>query len=108
MYQLVILDAARQEWLDAAVYYELQQTGLGEKFSEVLQQHIKLIQESPKHFQKTKKEYREAGTPPFPFVVVLRIDTAKNTVVIVPVFHTKESRKLNTIKNNYYTEYQRI
>lgn len=70
MFLLVLLEYARQEWLNASIYYELQKKGLGERFSATLQEYLKLIQNSPKHYRKTKKEYGEAPVSPFPFVIV--------------------------------------
>jgi hypothetical protein len=94
MFLLILLEDAKKEWLDASVYYELQKKGLGEKFSSALQEYLKLIQESPKHYQKTKKEYREILVSPFPFVIVFRIDKPENAIVVVSIFHTKRKPKL--------------
>jgi hypothetical protein len=93
MYLLTLLEEAMREWANASIYYELQKKGLGEKFSNAVIKQLKLVQESPKIYQKTKKEYREAAVPPFPFLIVFRIDKTKNVIVVVSIFHAKRKPK---------------
>ena len=33
MFELIVLEEAKKELIEAALYYELQRTGLGERFS---------------------------------------------------------------------------
>ncbi len=49
MYSLILLDEAKQEWLDSALYYEFKQKGLGERFSKTVETHLELISKAPKH-----------------------------------------------------------
>jgi plasmid stabilization system protein ParE len=93
MYSLVLLDEAKQEWLDSAFYYEFKQKGLGERFSKAVEDHLVLISKAPKHYKKTRKEYREAVIKHFPFLIIFRIEEAKNQIVVISVFHSKRHPK---------------
>lgn len=93
MYSLTFLEKAKREWIDSALYYEIQKEGLGIRFSETLLKQLTIIQKSPELYQKKKKEYREAPASPFPFIIVYRIDKTKKTVVVMAIFHTKRKPK---------------
>jgi hypothetical protein len=43
MYTLILLEEAKQEWLDASIYYELKQKGLGLRFTKAVEEHIDII-----------------------------------------------------------------
>jgi plasmid stabilization system protein ParE len=98
MYSLILLEDAKQEWLDSAFYYELKQKGLGERFSKAVEEHLESIVKTPKHYKKTKKEYREAVIKHFPFLVVFRIDEPENQIVVISIFHSKRHPKLKIKK----------
>ncbi len=49
-YKLIIRDEAELEIIEASVYYEKQQTGLGKRFLIHLQTYFDRIQTYPKHF----------------------------------------------------------
>lgn len=93
MLGLIILEEAKAELIEAALYYELQKTGLGERFSLAVKKQIDVILRTPKLYQRKKKEYREVLIKPFPFLLVYRIDSTKNRIVVVSVFHTKRNPK---------------
>ena len=91
MHSLLLLEDAKQEWQDAAEYYEFKQKGLGEKFHKKVLEGLFTIVKEPKHNRKTRKEYREYLINRFPFLIVYRIDEVIKTIVIVSVFHTKRN-----------------
>lgn len=93
MYSLILLEEAKQEWLDASFYYEGKQKGLGARFYKAVQEHIEIITKTPKHYKKVKREYREIVVKYFPFLVIFRIDEPKKVVVVVSVFHSKRHPK---------------
>ncbi|MBK6834955.1 MAG: type II toxin-antitoxin system RelE/ParE family toxin [Bacteroidetes bacterium] len=93
MYSLIILEEAKQEWFDATLYYESKQKGLGERFTLAVEEHFDIITETPKHFNKIKKEYRQVLVKRFPFLIIYRIDELQQAVVITSVFHSKRNPK---------------
>ncbi|MCC6372869.1 MAG: type II toxin-antitoxin system RelE/ParE family toxin [Bacteroidia bacterium] len=97
MYSVILLEEARNEWLDSAFYYEVQQKGLGERFSTIVKITLDKISENPKIFQKKKNDYRQAVLKPFPFVVLFIRDKHSDTIVVTGIFHTKRqpNKKFN-------------
>jgi len=91
MYTLIVLEEALIEWQEASIYYELQKVGLGETFSTTIEKNLEIIRFSPKHFQKTKKEYREAFAKPFPFTIVFRLE--QTNIFVISIIHTKRKTK---------------
>lgn len=93
MYSIILLEEAKKEWIESAVYYEIEKKGLGEKFSALIEVTLQQIAKNPKLFQKKKSHYREALLKPFPFVILFRIDKSIDAVVITGIFHTKRNPK---------------
>ena len=93
MYTLILLEEAKQEWLDASIYYETKQKGLGLRFSAAVEEHLNIITHTPKHYKKIKKEYREILIKHFPFLIIYRIDEVKKKIIVVSVFHAKRNPK---------------
>ena len=85
-YELEIKEEADLEIIDAYLYYESKQSGLGEKFLKQLDKYLERICENPKHFEIKKKDYREAYIRKFPYSVIFEIEEMK--VVIYSVFNT--------------------
>ncbi len=98
MYTLILLEEAKKEWLDASIYYELKQKGLGLRFTKAVEEHIDIITQTPKHYKKFKKDYREMLIKHFPFLIIYRIDETKKKIVIVSIFHAKRNPKGKTSK----------
>jgi len=53
-YELILQEEASLEILEAYIYYEDSQKGLGEKFMKHLDKYLRRIQNNPKHFQLKK------------------------------------------------------
>ena len=90
MYILEIKEEANLEIIDAYLYYENKQIGLGETFFEQLELYFDRITENPKHFE-VKNNYREAYIRKFPYLIIYRIE--KNKVVVYSVFNTPQNPK---------------
>ncbi len=90
---LVEFHAEASEDADAAyIWYELQQSGLGERFLKEVWQKIGVIIDAPQLFSsKTRKEYREAKVNDFPYIVVYKIYLRKKIVLISAIHHEKMS-----------------
>jgi hypothetical protein len=55
MYTLILLEEAKQEWLDASIYYELKQKGLGIRFTKAVEEHIDIITQIQSTSENSKK-----------------------------------------------------
>lgn len=87
-YELILQEEASQEILEAYIYYENAQEGLGEIFMKHLDKYLRRIQNNPKHFQ-FKKNYREAFIQKFPYLIVFDIIDYK--IIVLSVFNTHQN-----------------
>ncbi|WP_288459854.1 type II toxin-antitoxin system RelE/ParE family toxin [uncultured Chryseobacterium sp.] len=88
IYELIIQEEAGLEILEAYIYYENAQKGLGEKFMKQLNKYFVRIQDHPKHFE-IKKNYREAFVQKFPYLIIF--DIIDNKIIILSVFNTHQN-----------------
>jgi plasmid stabilization system protein ParE len=91
-YIVELFPKARLELLEARLWYEEQQQGLGKRFKEEVFRKIDLIQNNPLHYP-LKKGLREAQTEVFPYLIVYKVVKSRNMIVIVSIFHTSRHPK---------------
>ncbi len=84
---VIFLEEAEQEFLEAALYYENQAKGLGERLMTDVYQAIEDIISFPENAQKLTKDVRRKLLKRYPFGVLYRID--KEDIVIVAVMNLK-------------------
>lgn len=85
-YELIIRDEAELEIIEASIYYETQQVGLGKRFLAHLQTYLDRIQTYPEHFSIKRKPYREAFIKKFPYLIIYEL--TENKVIVFSVFNT--------------------
>jgi toxin ParE1/3/4 len=74
MYQLRVLQKAREDMQKSADWYEEQQDGLGERFLLHVIGTLRLIEVNPLHYEeKFSKQFRFAKVSIFPYVIVFKI-----------------------------------
>ncbi len=88
IYELFVQEEASLEILEAYIYYENAQAGLGEKFMKQLSKYFLRIQSNPKHFE-IKKNYREAFVQKFPYLIIF--DIIDNKIIVLSVFNTHQN-----------------
>ncbi|KGO86438.1 plasmid stabilization system [Flavobacterium rivuli WB 3.3-2 = DSM 21788] len=88
-FDLEIRDAANLEIINAYLYYEEQQLGLGDRFINILERHFEKISIHPEHYQIKRKPYREAVLSKFPFVIIYQFTNSK--IVVFSVFNTHQN-----------------
>ena len=84
---VVFLNEAEQELLEAALFYEKQARGLGKNFMEEVYQSIDTIVNFPLNSQKLTADIRRKLLKRYPFGVLYRIDNEK--IVIIAVMNLK-------------------
>jgi hypothetical protein len=84
---VVFLNEAEQELLEAALFYEKQARGLGKNFMEEVYQSIDTIVNFPLNSQKLTADIRRKLLKRYPFGVLYRIDS--ETIVIIAVMNLK-------------------
>jgi len=88
IYELIVQEEANLEILEAYLYYENAQKGLGEKFMKQLDKYFKRIKTHPKHFQ-IKKKYREAFLKKFPYLIIF--DVIDDKIIVLAVFNNHQN-----------------
>lgn len=83
-YHLEIKSEAKQDIIDGFLWYEEKKTGLGERFFHEVQNYLNYISQHPNHYQKRRKNYREAVLKVFPFVIIYEL--IESNIVVYSVF----------------------
>ena len=76
---------AESEMIDAAVWYETQQEGLGKRFLTSVQDALNRIELNPELFPVVEGDVRRCLTKTFPFGVLFR--DKPNIVAVMAVMH---------------------
>jgi len=90
-HKLRLTEKAQTEYIDAFLYYEGKQEGLGIRFEKEFDELIALIQDAPLLFSKKYKNFREPLLKNFPYLIVFEI--VEDIVVVQSVFHAKQDPK---------------
>ena len=87
--KVVFLRAARAEFDAAALWYDLQQAGLGMQFVSEINRVIDLASNYPERFPIKHIEIRCAQARRFPYSVFFRSEATR--VVVLSVFHARRN-----------------
>jgi plasmid stabilization system protein ParE len=89
------LRLAKEELNDASNYYEAQQQGLGEKFSQEVESTLERIRLLPNAWQPLSKNTRRCQTKKFPYAIIYQV--CENEILIIAISHIR--KKLNYWQN---------
>ncbi len=80
---------ARMEFYEAVVFYNIQKHGLGEDFTEEVEDTIERIKENPEAWSRlpSSNRTRRCLTNRFPYGIIYQI--RENTILIVAVMHQR-------------------
>lgn len=90
-YTLDIKEEALEELSDAYHFYEKKREGLGEDFSEVIEEHFIRIKKAPQHHPTRYKNKRITVVRKYPFMIVFEIE--ESTFIVYAIFHTSRNHK---------------
>lgn len=79
----ILLDEARDEFIESAGWYEQQRTGLGLQFIDAVEKTIDTVAENPRLFQKIYRDVRRARVSRFPYGVFYQIERDRIRVLSV-------------------------
>ena len=88
MFTLSLLEPASKEFAKAAQWYEERTEGLGDRFSDIIQRKLQLIQQFPERYPKRKKNFREAIVKTFPYIIVYSFYKTERTIIVHTIFHS--------------------
>lgn len=89
IYHFSLSPNAENDLLEATLWYENQQTGLGEKFIQKVESYFLRIQNHPFHFPLKKGKLREAYIQKFPYVIIYQI--TGDHIIVFAVFNTHQN-----------------
>lgn len=88
-YTVRIAPEAESEFLQAKKWYEEQQTGLGEKFSKNIKEHINGLKDPSVEHKLVAENVRRILTKPFPFVIYYMRDEKNMVIKIIAILHNR-------------------
>ncbi|MBK7113816.1 MAG: type II toxin-antitoxin system RelE/ParE family toxin [Flavobacteriales bacterium] len=86
--ELEVQESAKQEIAHAAVWYNTQRPGLGDRFLAEVEDGIQRIQRNPEAFPRGRFEARRILMNVFPFTIIYKVHP--NAIIIHAVLHTKQ------------------
>ena len=92
-YTTILLARAKNELLEAWIWYEERQTGLGDKFKNEVYKRIHEIEEQLTKYKERIKPYRETTIKIFPYLIIYRINKKEKLVIVSSIFHGKRNPK---------------
>lgn len=90
-HKLRLTEKAEKEYIEAFLYYEEKQPGLGIRFEKELEQLLAIIEKTPLLFAQKYKHFYEPMLKHFPFLIVFEIIDAD--IIIQSIYHAKQSPK---------------
>ncbi len=94
MYKVLILTLAKEDIKEAAIWYNKQQVGLGNRFTSEVRKKVNYIRQNPKAIHVRYNNVRTAVLDVFPFMIHYMIDEEKTTIIISAVLHTSRNPNL--------------
>mgnify|MGYP001591519722 CR=1 FL=1 len=88
---LEIKEKAKNGATDAFLYYEEQQTGLGDRFLDKMELRLNEVAKHPKLCAEKYNQFRQTLIKPFPYLIIFEI--IENTIVVHKVIYAKRHPK---------------
>ncbi|MCD1115764.1 type II toxin-antitoxin system RelE/ParE family toxin [Chryseobacterium turcicum] len=88
-YHLSLSPNTEADLLEAALWYESRQIGLGKKFTQKVEFYFSRIQNNPLHFPLKKENLREAYIQKFPFIIIFEV--IEKEIIVFSVFNTHQN-----------------
>ncbi len=90
-YNIIILPAAEKDTIEALIFYESQQVGLGDRFLNSLEESYKKLSHTPHYYSyiDSKNDLRDIKIKNFPFVIIYQI--VEDRVLVLRVFNTNRN-----------------
>src|SRR5437867_2392350 len=78
-----------EDFINAYIWYEERQTGLGERFLKEVDNCLLKITANPQLYAITKNSFREAHVKVFPYTIVYRIFKSDKVIYVTAIYHGK-------------------
>ena len=94
MYKSIILPFAKEDIREAALWYNKQSKGLGNRFLDEVREKVRYIKQNPKACSVRYDNVRTTVLMVFPFMIHYTIDENNRTVIISAILHTSRDPEL--------------
>lgn len=88
-YRIVFKEEAYNDVLETRLWYESRQKGLGNRFLDEIEEHLKIIEREPRLFQTRKNNWRYCPLRKFPYLIVYEIE--QEDLIVYAVFNSFQS-----------------
>lgn len=86
-----MLRQQKMNWKSHTInWYEMQKSGLGERFIGIIERSISLISNHPEFYPVKVGVYRQYVVPKFPYVIVYELLPTENLIYILHIFNTNQ------------------
>jgi plasmid stabilization system protein ParE len=93
-----VSDEAIQDIDESYIWYDFQQTGLGDTFAEIIDKSFRTIARNPDSFIVVFKGLRKYTLPKFPFNIYYRVNTKSEAVEVIRILHHKRDKRRLLLK----------
>lgn len=92
-FPIYLTEEALQEEIEAFLFYEGEQFGLGERFLKEVEEVLLKVSASPTHysFSDETKTFRDISLIKFPFIIIFEIKSDR--IEVYHIHHTKKKLK---------------
>ena len=90
-YKIELSEEAVREYTEAYIWYEEHQQGLGERFTENVEDSLQTIAIHPEYYSIRKYNYREARIKTFPYTIVYEIIKKEKLIHVAAIYHGKRN-----------------
>lgn len=91
-YPYRIHERAREEYIEAYLWYELEKSKLGDQFMNCVERKLHQISEHPEFYSKKHNlRFREAKIERFPYVIIYEFFPRKKIIHIAAICHQKRN-----------------
>lgn len=98
MYQVLFLNEAKDDILEARTYYKSLLKGLEVRFKLDLSRIINKLQENPHMYGFRLEEFRTANLSIFPYQIHYKIDETNKTIRVFAILHANRNPDLITTR----------
>lgn len=94
IYKTILQLRAKTELLEAWIWYEEKQAGLGDRFEIEVYKRIENIEQHPERCPERNQFFREAKIKIFPYLIVYRVEAEEKIILISSIFHTSRNPEM--------------
>lgn len=90
-YQVIFHPIADKEYRDAYLWYEERLEGLGDRFTEAIENQLNQIIAKPLLYAKKRGVNREVKADTFPYLIVYKVYDKRKIIFVSSIYHTSRN-----------------